>query len=95
MRQGNGVYNYMYHCTHCNHTLIRNFNYHDTHVEGAKAIAEACRDTGVEKLIHFSALGASHDSRSRFMQSKVCKCLLEHSVPWDIVHTHKHRCTHS
>ena len=51
--------------------VVRNFNFHDVHVEGARAVAEACRDTGVQKLVHFSALGASYDSKSRFMQSKV------------------------
>ena len=51
--------------------MYRNFKYHDTHVEGAKVIAEACKDAGVEKLMHFSALGADPQSASRFLQSKV------------------------
>lgn len=48
----------------------RNFKFSDTHVEGAKVIAEACRNTGVSMLVHVSALGAKQDSPSRFLQSK-------------------------
>ncbi len=50
---------------------FRNFKFNDTHVEGARVIAEACKNAGVEKLIHFSALGAKPDSKSSFMRSKV------------------------
>ena len=48
-----------------------NFKFSDTHVEGAKVIAEACRNAGVSRLVHVSALGARKDSPSRFLQSKV------------------------
>eukprot|EP00128_Syssomonas_multiformis_P016121 Colp12_sorted_trinity150504_noHs@10050 len=48
----------------------RNFDFHDVHVEGAQAIARACKEAGVERLIHVSALNASVDSPSAFLQSK-------------------------
>ena len=47
-----------------------NFSYHDVHVVGAVTIAQACRDMGVERLIHFSAYNASYSSPSDFMVSK-------------------------
>ena len=34
-------------------------------------IAEACRDAGVERLIHVSALGADINSKSHFLRAKV------------------------
>ena len=40
------------------------------HIDGARAIAEAARLSGVERLVHFSALNASADSPSKFLQSK-------------------------
>lgn len=39
-------------------------------MEGPRRIAKACRETGVNRLIHVSALGASHDSPSAFLRSK-------------------------
>ena len=48
----------------------RNFSFRDVHVDGARAIAEAARLSGVERFIHFSALNASVDSPSKFLQSK-------------------------
>ena len=47
-----------------------NFSYHDVHVVGAVSIAQACREMGVERLIHFSAYNASYSSPSDFMVSK-------------------------
>ena len=38
--------------------------------EGARRLAEACRLSGVKRLIHFSALGADHADASRFQRSK-------------------------
>ena len=49
----------------------RNFSFKDVHVDGARAIAEASRDAGVKRLVHFSALNAEHDSPSAFLRSKV------------------------
>jgi len=47
-----------------------NFNYSDVHIEGARTIAKACRETGVNKLVHISALNASKNSTSEFLRSK-------------------------
>ena len=49
----------------------RNFKYSEVHVDGARVIAEACQQAGVQRLIHFSALNADTSSPSRFLQSKV------------------------
>eukprot|EP00731_Ephydatia_muelleri_P024803 Em0016g1074a len=48
----------------------RNFKFEDTHVTGARAIADAARRAGVSRLVHFSALNASKDSPSKFLQTK-------------------------
>ncbi|XP_026462282.1 NADH dehydrogenase [ubiquinone] 1 alpha subcomplex subunit 9, mitochondrial-like [Ctenocephalides felis] len=37
----------------------KNFKFDDVHVEGARTLARACREAGVEKLIHVSSLSAS------------------------------------
>jgi len=37
----------------------KNFSFFDVHCEAARAIAKACKDAGVDKFIHFSALNAS------------------------------------
>jgi len=39
----------------------KNFTFNDVHCDAARAIAKACKDSGVEKFIHFSALMASPD----------------------------------
>lgn len=39
-------------------------------VGGTMAVVEACQSTGVQRLIHISANGASRSSRSRFLVSK-------------------------
>ena len=54
----------------CN-CVFRNFSFNDVHVDGARVIAEACKQAGVERLIHCSSLGASLSSPSTFLQSKV------------------------
>lgn len=43
------------------HYETRNFSYDDVHVKGARAIARACKEAGVERLIHFSALNADKE----------------------------------
>lgn len=48
----------------------RNFTFEDAHCEGARVIAKAAREAGVKRLIHVSALNASEDSPSNFLQSK-------------------------
>lgn len=46
--------------------------YQSIHVSGARAIAEAARAAGVERLVHISGIGADHrSSKNRFIQSKV------------------------
>ena len=51
----------------------RNFSFDDAHREGARVIAQAAREAGVKHLIHVSALNASEESPSKFLQSKVLK----------------------
>ncbi|XP_064395625.1 NADH dehydrogenase [ubiquinone] 1 alpha subcomplex subunit 9, mitochondrial-like [Halichondria panicea] len=48
----------------------RNFSFTDVNVNGARTIAEACQAAGVKRLIHFSALNATSDSPSQFLQTK-------------------------
>jgi NADH dehydrogenase len=46
--------------------------YRAVHVEGARAIAEAARAAGVERLIHMSGIGAeSRSSKNPYIRSKV------------------------
>jgi len=40
------------------------------HVDGARNIAAAARDLGVERLVHLSALGADEGSASKYARSK-------------------------
>lgn len=51
--------------------FCRNFTFDDAHCEGARVIAQAAREAGVKRLIHVSALNASEESPSKFLQSKV------------------------
>ncbi|MEI7874073.1 MAG: NAD(P)H-binding protein, partial [Alphaproteobacteria bacterium] len=46
--------------------------YQTVHVAGARAIAEAAKAAGVERLVHMSGIGADHrSSTNRYVQSKV------------------------
>lgn len=47
-----------------------NYSYNDSNVVAAKLIAECAKEAGVERLIHFSALGASENSPSDFFKTK-------------------------
>ena len=40
------------------------------HVEGARAIAKAARETGAKRLVHISAIGADRKSHSSYARSK-------------------------
>jgi NADH dehydrogenase len=40
------------------------------HVEATKHVIAACRAAGIRRLIHMSALGASHSSQARYLQTK-------------------------
>ena len=58
--------------------FVRNYNFNAVHVDGARLIARLARESGVQKLIHFSALNASptpqpiyDKSGSKFLRSKV------------------------
>jgi len=46
----------------------KNFKFDDVHVEGARAIARAARESGVERLIHVSALNATKSPQSYYMR---------------------------
>ncbi|KAJ7388582.1 39kDa subunit of ndufa9, NADH:ubiquinone oxidoreductase [Desmophyllum pertusum] len=48
----------------------RNFSFDDAHCAGARVIAKAAREAGIKRLIHVSALNASEESPSKFLQSK-------------------------
>ncbi|XP_055338270.1 NADH dehydrogenase [ubiquinone] 1 alpha subcomplex subunit 9, mitochondrial-like [Paramacrobiotus metropolitanus] len=55
----------------------KNFTFEQVHVEGARRIARAAKEAGVERLIHFSALNASENPTpilmkkgSEFLKSK-------------------------
>ena len=63
-------------CVCAHHSIMplsesRNFKFNEVHVDGARVIAEACQEAGVQRLIHFSALNAHTSSPSRLLQSKV------------------------
>jgi len=46
--------------------------YHTVHVEGARAIAEAARSAGVQRLVHMSGIGADQrNSTNKYVRSKV------------------------
>ncbi|KAI8913802.1 hypothetical protein DFJ77DRAFT_464730 [Powellomyces hirtus] len=48
----------------------KNFTFEQVHVEHAAAIARICREEGVTKLIHVSALNANENSKSDFLRTK-------------------------
>ncbi|KAK7478624.1 hypothetical protein BaRGS_00030156 [Batillaria attramentaria] len=55
----------------------RNYDFEDVHIEGARRIARLARESGVEKLIHFSSLNASQKPQpiytklgSKFLRTK-------------------------
>ncbi|KAL1933025.1 hypothetical protein VTP01DRAFT_8703 [Rhizomucor pusillus] len=48
----------------------KNFTFEHVHVDGSRAIAEACAEAGVSRLVQVSALNASEDSTSKFLRTK-------------------------
>ncbi|WP_186421311.1 complex I NDUFA9 subunit family protein [Bosea sp. CS1GBMeth4] len=45
-------------------------NFSSVQAQGARAVAQACAQAGVERLVHVSALGAAADSKSLYARSK-------------------------
>lgn len=54
----------------------KNFTYEDVHVEGAAKIARICKENGVERLIHVSALNACADPEVRTVNKVTNKNLV-------------------
>lgn len=44
--------------------------YQSVHVDGARNIASACQQAGIERLVHVSGIGAERDSKNPFIRSK-------------------------
>jgi len=60
----------------------KNFSFYDIHTDTARNIAKACKETGVDKLIHFSALMASPDPQRCLPKiGGIIKRLLPKSIP--------------
>lgn len=47
-----------------------NYTFEDAHVRWAETLARACEDATVERVLHFSALGAGEGAPSRRLQTK-------------------------
>lgn len=45
------------------------FSFKDVHVDGARMIARLARESGVEKLIHFSALNAVENPKRKTVRT--------------------------
>lgn len=48
----------------------RNFSFEDVHVTFPAMLAEICKEVGVDRLVHVSALGASSSNPSAYYQTK-------------------------
>ncbi|KAJ1658636.1 Protein-lysine N-methyltransferase efm5 [Dispira simplex] len=48
----------------------KNFSFQNVHVDTARAVAKACQEVGVPRLVHLSALGAQQGSTSQFLHTK-------------------------
>ncbi|KAI9090839.1 hypothetical protein DFS34DRAFT_643800 [Phlyctochytrium arcticum] len=48
----------------------KNFTFEQVHVDGAARLARICKEEGVSKFVHVSALNASPDSKSNFLRTK-------------------------
>jgi len=64
----------------------RNFSLRDVHVDGARSIAEACRETGASKFIHVSSAQATADAASNISKSRAeGEALLRQDHPNSII----------
>ena len=56
------------------------------HVELPRALATACRNAGVARILHMSALGAGADAPSRYLRSKAAgeAAIVESGLAWTI-----------
>ena len=54
----------------------RRGSFQHAHVELPRKLVQACRTTGVRRLLHMSALGADTDSRSAYQRSKAAGAAL-------------------
>ncbi len=48
----------------------RGTTYEAVHVDGARTVATACADAGVDRLVHMSALGAAPDASTAYLSTK-------------------------
>ncbi len=48
----------------------RTESFHDVHVEGARALAEATRAAGVRRLVHISGIGVDRNSASAYIRTR-------------------------
>jgi NADH dehydrogenase (ubiquinone) 1 alpha subcomplex subunit 9 len=71
----------------------KNFKFQDVHVDGSRRLARICREMGVEKFIHLSALNATPnpepiliDGGSKFLKSKYYgECAVRDEFPNAVV----------
>jgi NADH dehydrogenase (ubiquinone) 1 alpha subcomplex subunit 9 len=63
-------FHYYFHSGLVKGSKYRNFDYASVHVAGAERIATIAAQSGVSRLVHVSHLNASHESKSKFYQSK-------------------------
>lgn len=66
VRHSDIVYNLM-----GRHYATKNFSFENVNVDGARKVAKLCREMGVPKLVHVSALNADVNSPSDYLKTKV------------------------
>ena len=56
------------------------------HYEGTKNVVQACKDAGIKRLVHMSALGTRPDAVSKYHQSKHMaeQCVMQSGLDWTI-----------
>ena len=60
--------------------------YHKIHVEGTENVMEACKEAGIERYVHMSALGANADADTEYLRTKgEAQTLVENSdLDWTV-----------